>query len=131
MRTVQRSLTTAALSLVFAFSGVSAQDMTGTWILAVELDAGSGDATLVLVQEGTDITGSYSGALGEQDVTGTIEGDKVELGFDSEAGRIIYTGTLDGDSYEGTCEYGQLGAGTFAGSRSGFSLRGARVRRSR
>ena len=30
---------------------VTAQDMTGTWVLAVELDAGSGEATFELTQE--------------------------------------------------------------------------------
>ena len=99
-------------------SAAHAQDMTGTWVLSVTLDTGSGDATFQLVQDGEEITGTYSGALGEQTVTGTIKGNEVELSFDSEAGLITYKGTLEDGVYKGTCAYGQLGDGTFSGKKS-------------
>ena len=50
--------------------GLSGQDVAGTWILAVDLGAsGAGDATFVLEQDGNDLSGTYSGALGEQRVS--------------------------------------------------------------
>lgn len=117
MRKSTRVIALVALACAASAAPTRAQDMTGTWVLSVELDAGSGDATFELVQDGGSITGTYSGALGEADVTGTIEGGRVTLEFESQAGKITYSGTVDGDSYEGTCEYGQLGSGTFSGSR--------------
>lgn len=100
---------------------ISAQDVTGTWILSVDLGAaGGGDATFVLEQEGTAITGTYSGSLGDGiEVEGTAEDGNVTLTFGSQAGEIIYTGTVEGDTMMGTCIYGQLGDGTFEGSKSG------------
>ena len=95
-----------------------AQDMTGTWVLGVTLDAGSGDATFVFKQEGEAITGAYSGTLGEQTVTGTVKGNVVEFSFTSEAGKITYKGTVEDGVFKGTCEYGLLGGGTFSGEKT-------------
>ena len=119
MTSIRRALLTASAALLIAVSGAAAQDMSGTWVLAVDLGVtGAGEATFVLQHEGNEITGTYTGALGEQDVTGTIDGSEVVLTFDSEAGKITYTGMADGDTFEGTCEYGQLGSGSFEGSKS-------------
>lgn len=75
---------------------LSGQSVTGKWVFAVDLGAaGGGYATFELVQDGTEISGTYTGALGEEPVTGTI----------------------DGSTMSGTCEYGDLGAGTFAGKK--------------
>ena len=120
MTSIRRALFTAGATLLIVVSGATAQDMSGTWVLSVDLGAtGAGEATFVLEQNGDEITGTYTGALGEQDVTGTIDGSAVVLTFDSEAGKITYTGTVDGDGFEGTCEYGQLGSGSFEGSKTG------------
>lgn len=95
-----------------------AQDMTGTWVLTVTLGAGSGDATFELEQEGNQISGTYSGVLGDQTVSGTIDGNEVEFSFSSEAGRITFEGTIEDGVFKGTCEYGQLGDGTFTGKKT-------------
>ncbi len=120
MTSIRRALLTASAALLIVVSTAAAQDMSGTWMLSVDLGAtGVGEATFVLEQEGNEITGTYTGALGEQDVTGTIDGSAVVLTFDSEAGTITYEGTVDGDAFQGTCEYGQLGSGSFEGSKTG------------
>lgn len=96
----------------------AAQDMTGTWVLDVELDVGSGNATLMLTQEGNEITGTYTGTLGEElPVNGTVTEDGIEISFDSAAGEVTYVGTVQEGVFEGTCEYGQLGNGTFRGEK--------------
>ena len=117
-----RTLSLALCLLALVAHPVSGQDVTGTWVLSVDLGAaGSGDATFVLEQEGTAITGTYSGAVGEGlEVTGTAEDGMVKLIFQSDlAGEIGYEGTIEGTTMEGTCTYGQVGEGTFQGSRSG------------
>ncbi len=68
-----RTLSFALGVLALVAVPVSTQDMTGTWVLSVDLGAaGGGDATFVLEQNGTAITGTYSGALGD----GVFEGSK-------------------------------------------------------
>lgn len=108
----------ATLALLAAPPAASAQGLAGSWVVDVSLDAGTGQATFVFEVQGTRITGTYTGILGDQQVTGTIEGSAVRFGFDSpDAGEVRFEGTLEGNTLEGTCQYGQLGSGTFTGTR--------------
>jgi hypothetical protein len=105
-------LTLCALAL-------AAADISGTWSASVQLDAGSGTATFVLKQSGDTLSGSYSGALGEAKVTGSVKGDEVEWSFETEdAGKVVYKGKLDGGKIKGTAEYGQLGKGSFSAEKT-------------
>ena len=119
-----RQVLTLSLALgLLAFVAVpaSGQDVTGTWVLAVDLGpGGGGDATFVLVQEGTEITGTYTGATGEGiEVKGTAEDGVIKFSFLSDlAGEVSYEGTMEGTTMKGTCLYGDLGGGTFEGSMS-------------
>ncbi len=107
------------LAVILCALTLTAADLTGTWTASVELDAGSGTATFVLKQEGDRITGSYSGALGEAKVSGSVKGDEVEWAFETEdAGKVVYKGKLDGAKIKGTAEYGQLGKGTFSAEKA-------------
>jgi hypothetical protein len=109
----------AALFFVGWAAPADAQGVAGTWLLDVTLDAGSGRATFTLQVQGNTITGTYAGVLGDQEVTGTVEGNNVTFGFDSpDAGKVTFEGVVEGDTMEGTCEYGALGAGDFTGTRS-------------
>jgi len=113
-----RILSFSLCVLAFAGSPVAGQDVTGRWILSVELSAGSGDATFVLQQHGDSLSGTYSGVLGQGvRVSGKIQGDEVEFSFDSEAGTITYEGKVSGTTMKGTCDYGALGPGTFEGRK--------------
>ena len=119
-----RQVLTFSLALgLLAFVAVpaSGQDVTGTWVLSVDLGpGGGGDATFVFEQEGTTLTGTYSGTLGDDiDLNGTVEDGELRFTFDSQAGEIIFYGTVDGNTMEGDCIYGQLGDGVFDGSKSG------------
>jgi hypothetical protein len=109
-----------AASLAAAIpTSATAQDVAGRWILAVELDAGSGDATFDFQVNGNEITGTYTGTLGENPVTGTIDGASVSFGFTvDQVGEVTYEGTIEGDTMRGTTEYGLLGSGTFTGRRA-------------
>lgn len=118
--TTRKLLSAVAVLLGLAvFSGpVAAQNVAGEWLFEVDLDAGSGEATFVFEVDGGEITGTYIGILGEQAVTGTIEGDVVRFGFEADdAGSVSFDGVIDGDVIEGECVYGLLGSGTFFGSR--------------
>ena len=62
-------------------------------------------------QAGDNLTGTYTGAVGSANVTGTVKGSDVEWSFNSDqAGKITYKGKLDASGkIVGTVEYGQLG----------------------
>jgi hypothetical protein len=114
------ALTSVVLSLLLApVAALAAHHVNGTWQLDVTLgDGQGGQATLTLEEgEGGALTGKYSGALGENDLTGTVNGNEVEVSFDSQAGTVTYKGTVSGNTIEGTCSYGQLGEGTFKGTK--------------
>jgi polyisoprenoid-binding protein YceI len=97
----------------------SAQDVAGRWVLSVSLSAGSGDATFVFEVDGNELTGTYSGTLGEQPVTGTVDGSSVTFGFTvDQVGEVTFEGTIEGDTMSGDTTYGMLGEGTFSGRKS-------------
>ena len=113
-----KTLTIVGVLLLSALA-MRAADITGTWAANVTLDVGGGTATFTLQQTGDALAGTYSGTLGEAKVTGTVKGDQVEWSFDVEqAGRVVYKGALDGATkLKGTCQYGQLGKGTFTAEK--------------
>jgi hypothetical protein len=122
MRKVKNGL--AALFAVAAFTVThvaAAADVTGTWIMAVETGAGSGSPTFVLVQKGEALSGSYKGQLGEAQVTGSVKGDEVTIEYkvDGQAGSLAvkYSGKTDGKTMSGKVSLGQLGEGTFTGTK--------------
>ena len=114
----------AALMTVAAFSVAQlagAADVTGTWIMSVQTSAGSGSPTFVLVQKGEALSGSYRGQLGEAQVTGTVKDDEVTIEYkvDGQAGSLAvkYSGKTDGKTMSGKVSLGQLGEGTFTGTK--------------
>jgi hypothetical protein len=105
--------------LILAALTLRGADLTGTWSAAVVLDAGSGTATFTFKQTGEALSGSYSGTLGQAQVTGTVKGDQAEWAFDNDqVGKVAYKAVLDGaGKMKGSVTYGQLGAGTFTAER--------------
>ena len=67
------------------------------------------------------LSGSYKGQLGEAQVTGTVKGDDVTIEYkvDGQAGSLAvkYTGKTDGKTMSGKVSLGQLGEGTFTGTK--------------
>jgi hypothetical protein len=90
----------------------------GKWLMNVETTMGSGSPTFVLkhVNDST-LTGNYTGALGEAEVKGTVNGNKIRLEFTIQANMIEYTGTVDGDTMKGIVKLGTMGEGSFTGKR--------------
>lgn len=112
------------LLVLFALFSMAAMaaDISGMWVAAVETDAGSGSPTFVFKQTGDQLTGTYSGAFGEQKLTGTVKGNQATWTFTADAGgesvKVTYTGTLDGDNkMKGTLDLGSVGKGTFTATK--------------
>jgi len=107
---------------LLAAAALLAADVTGTWTFAVQTSAGSGSPTFVLKQDGEALGGTYSGALGEAKVTGTVKGNDVYITFTVDAGgdtaKVEYTGVLDGDKkIKGKVKMGTFAEGTFTGEK--------------
>ena len=117
----------AAAAIMFAGAEqASAQvSMTGPWTLEVTTDNGVTMPELTLEQDGMTLTGHYSSeTLGENDVTGTVEGNDVVVSFIASIegvgeASIIYIGTVDDEGvWSGTLDIldGQL-TGTFTAKK--------------
>jgi hypothetical protein len=88
-------------------------DVSGSWEMAYSSDAGGGSASMELHRDGNNVTGKWSGPLGEsRAVTGTWRNGYVELSFvgewpkESRQGNpgpvnAFLTGWIDGDSGKG------------------------------
>ena len=110
------------ISLVMALpllsSNLLAADISGTWQGEVKTDAGNGNPSFVLKQEGEKITGTYSGQLGEAKLTGTIKGDEVTFSFDAQV-TVVYVAKVDpsGKKMSGTVDLGGQASGTFTAEK--------------
>ncbi|MCF8111728.1 MAG: hypothetical protein K9J85_09595 [Desulfobacteraceae bacterium] len=92
-------------------------DMTGTWHLEVETPMGSGTPQFTLKQEGNKLSGTYKGAFGQAPVSGTLEGNKFELQFESMGTSMIYEGVVQEDTIKGKVDFGGRAEGTFTGEK--------------
>lgn len=113
-------LATVIALFLAAYAYAYAANVTGTWDATVDLGGQGGTPTFVLKQDGEKLTGTYSGALGEAPVTGTVKGDKITFDFDVQGAAIHYEGTLNADATEmkGTCDYGGQASGTFTAKKA-------------
>ena len=105
--------------LILAAMVALAADVTGTWAADVVLEAGTGTATFTLRQEGQKISGTYSGVVGTAEVSGSVDGARVQWSFsNSQVGTVTYKGTFEGDTrIKGEVDYGPLGKGTFTAAK--------------
>lgn len=120
LRDMKRAL--ATLGTIFLLSAIAfAADVTGTWNATVDLGGGQGGTpSFVLKQDGDKLSGTYSGALGESPLHGTIKGDEIAWDFEVSGNAVHYKGKLDADgkTMKGTCDYAGQANGTFTATRA-------------
>ncbi|MBY0504228.1 MAG: hypothetical protein K2X03_09970 [Bryobacteraceae bacterium] len=95
-----------------------AADVSGNWEAQVETNAGAGSPSFVLKQDGEKLTGSYSGALGNAELTGTVKGDVIEFSFEvspqGDKVKVVYKGKIKNPmSMGGSLVVESLGEGTW------------------
>jgi hypothetical protein len=116
---VRNIFVAAALTLLSAVA--SAADVNGTWAMTVDIQGQVGSPTFVLKQDGEKVTGTYKGQLGESQVAGTIKGNDLALSYKIEAQgmalEVKYTGVVDGKNVSGKVSLGEMGEGTFKGTK--------------
>src|SRR5687767_7178859 len=82
-------------------------DVTGTWILTVQSEAGTGTPTVTFKQDGEKLTGHYSSMLvGEAELTVNVKGQAIEFTVRADLQgmpfEFKFAGTLEGnDSMKG------------------------------
>lgn len=100
--------------LIVAAGLAGAADLTGSWACSVETDAGSGSPSFTLKQTGVELTGRYSGQLGEADLKGKVDGAKFTFSFPVGGDNsVVYTGALEGEFLKGTVDLAGQAKGTF------------------
>jgi hypothetical protein len=116
---VKKLLLITATVFMLSLSAFAA-NVTGTWNAKVDLGSQTGSPTFVLKQDGEKLTGTYSGALGDAPLTGTIKDNKISFDFTVQDNNIHYEGTVntDGTQMEGTCDYGGQASGTFKATKA-------------
>ena len=104
-----------ALETVGAWA--SAANISGTWAFSVDTGEPKPlNQTFAFNQEGENLSGAYSGGLGEHQVNGTVKGDKVAFSFDvtypgKSSMKVSYTGKVESPTkMTGDVEY--IGGGT-------------------
>ena len=110
---------------IFALMGslaASAADIAGTWNLTVTTQAGTGTPTLVLVQNGETLTGTYTGRFGTSPIKGTYKDGTIVFSFEVSgpmgSTQVSYTGKVEGDSMSGSMQMGSMAGGTFSGKKA-------------
>jgi hypothetical protein len=125
MNMMRRVLLVALAAGAMLSGAVFAADanVAGEWDFAVETQAGPGNPHFSIKQEGTTLSGTYKGALGEAPITGTVKGNEVTIQFKANAQgadlSVTYQGTVEGDTMKGKVSLGDFGDGTFTGKKVG------------
>lgn len=99
-----------------------AVNVSGTWNATVETQAGSGNPSFVLKQDGENLTGTYKGQFGEAPLKGTVKGSDISFAFKVDAQgqnlEITYTGKVSGDTMSGKVVLGSFGEGTWTAKKA-------------
>jgi L-seryl-tRNA(Ser) seleniumtransferase len=106
-----------------------ASDVTGQWDLRIEYVASISTHALHLKQVGNRLEGSHLGDFVSRDLSGTIEGDTVEISSSyterhGDALSFRFAGTVAGDSMSGTLDMGEYLTATWSARKHDYPGRG-------
>jgi hypothetical protein len=95
----------------------------GTYNIEMSTPMGAQTGTLTLKTDGDSLSGSFSGARGEQSFSGgTVSGDDaawtIEVSGPMGQMKLEFKGTVSGDEISGTVQLGTFGSANFKGTRA-------------
>jgi hypothetical protein len=98
----------------------AAADLTGRWSFSVVTENGTGTPTVVLKQEGTQLTGSYESArMGSRPIEGTVKGDSLRFALKGGEVELTFVGVaVDADHLKGSVDFAGQGGATFTAERA-------------
>ena len=89
---------TVAVAPTVAVAAAPSADLTGTWTTSFDSQVGQQTYTYTFKLEGEKLTGHAKSNVGEGDLPGTVDGDKVtfveNLNYQGQALAITYTGQI-------------------------------------
>jgi L-seryl-tRNA(Ser) seleniumtransferase len=105
-----------------------AADVSGQWDVLIEYTAGRSSHKLHLRQQGNRISGTHQGDFVSRDLTGTIDGDRVQMRstYAEENGDSLsysFDGTVAGDAISGTLDMGEYLKASWTAKRHQYRSR--------
>ena len=118
------TVTAAAVAPSAAIAAAPTADISGTWTTSFDSQVGTQTYTYDLKVEGETLTGHSKSNLGESDLTGTVDGDKVtfveNLDYQGTPLAITYTGQIvSADEIRFKRDVGGQGGEEFTARRQG------------
>ena len=121
------TMATAAAVAVIPMSAIAAAptaDISGTWSTEFDSQVGKQTYTYTFKVDGGTLTGHSKSNIGESDLTGTVDGDKVtfveNLDYQGTALAITYTGQIvSADEIRFKRDVGGQGGEEFTAKRQG------------
>jgi hypothetical protein len=93
----------------------------GTWKVTINSPMGVQQGTLNVKTEGSTFTGTFEGQMGKQDLTGTVDGDKLSWKTNITSPmplELTFNLTVSGDSLSGAVQAGAFGSSPVSGVRA-------------
>jgi hypothetical protein len=118
------------LALVLGVAGPAGQDppktvsVAGKWTMTLEMSIGTATPELDLKQDGTKITGTYTGRYGTFELQGTLKARLIEFSFPMTAEGQSVTMTFSGEvapdaqTMKGTATISELGDATWTAKKN-------------
>ena len=113
----------AAMAIGLTVAAQTPAEVAGTWELTGSTDNGPFTSTVMLEQNGSELTGHYSSeAVGETELKGSVSGNEFTWSLSADLGGqsidLTYTCTLQDDgTLLGQIDLGGYGGGTFTGKK--------------
>jgi hypothetical protein len=101
----------------------SALNVTGQWIMTLEMSMGTASPALDLKQDGEKISGTYTGRYGTSSLAGSLKGRTIQFSFtmgtEDQPQVMAFAGevTSDAQSMKGTASLGEMGDATWTAKR--------------
>lgn len=109
---------TVALLVLFAQATVA-----GEWATSLVTPRGDMTFTLVIMQDGSKLSGRMSSEMGEFPLKGTVDGNRIRLEWSfPDGGKMLavkFAGTVDKNSLSGLARLGDVGDGPMTAERRG------------
>lgn len=93
----------------------------GTWKTTINSPMGVQQGTLTIKTDGGSFTGQMQSAMGSQDISGTVDGDKVSFSTNITSPMpltLTFNLTVSGDSMSGQVQAGAFGSSPLTGVRA-------------
>ncbi len=93
----------------------------GTWNLTLSTPMGAQQVTAVIVTSGATFTGTTKSAMGEQTVSGAVDGDTLTWSANITSPMpmtLEFTAKVAGDAMTGTVKLGAFGSAPLSGVRA-------------